>query len=524
MHGQAELLRLRYRLLWAQVRLRRGKIALFLIGYLLAGFFTALLLLGGFGAAMASIRLGKAELVARIVLVGFSSIAILAALVLGIGVNPAFSDAVLRRYPLSEADRFFTRRLTAFLDPLWMILLALFLGLAIGFGAAGAGSAWTAVPAALLLTLATYFFAQLLAAWIEWIVATPAGLTILVVLALILVFAISAAPAMAANKNLAAATLAVMRFTPAFCAAAVMAGGSAIGLLLLLMWCAAMATAVAGIERLPVPSRAATGAQAEWGGAADRVAERFGSTAPLIAKTLKYYWRNKRSRIGLLTSVPCFLLAMVAIRPHPREPMLHFFLGMGIMAIAGYAATFVMSVNCFGFDGPGFRRYFLLPVPPAVVVRAASVVPLLMGAAMLPVAFAVCVLQAHVRVDARMAAMLAASGAGGLCFFHALALWTSVLWPSRTDGAVKFGNDYSFAANVTGNVGMLIVFFGSQALGFLPGARTLRFWWAAPVFMAASSVFYAVTLRLAPAVLVSHRERILAVVEREQGPIGRLIT
>jgi hypothetical protein len=523
LHVLLVLLGLRYRLLWAQVRLRRGKIAFFFIGYLLACFVGTALLVGGFGAATASIRLGQAELLARIVLGGFSGIAIVAALLLGIGVNPAFRDAVLRRYPLPAGDRFLTRRLTAFLDPLWMILLALFVGLAAGFHAAGVGSIWLAVPASLLLVTATYLFAQLLAGAVEWITATQAGLTILAVLAVILVFAVSAAPAMGANPSLLAALLPVMKATPAFCAAAVMAGGPAMGLLLLLVWCVALAAAIAGVERLPMPSRRVAAARAEWDGHCDRLAAHFGSSAPLVAKTLKYYWRTKRGRLGFLLNGPVFPLMLVIIRPDRNAPLLHFFIGLGLMAIIGFSVTFAMAVNSFGFDGSGFRRYFLLPLPPTEVVKAVSLVPLVLGALTLPMGFVACVLLARVPVDSRMAAMLVANGVGGLCFFQALALWTSMLAPSRTDGAVRFGNDYSFAANVVTNGGMLVTFFGSQFLGLAVGARVLQFWWTAPVFMVAAVVFYVVSFRMAPAVLLSRRERILAVVERGQES-GRLIT
>ncbi|HSB18318.1 MAG TPA: hypothetical protein VLE22_27955 [Bryobacteraceae bacterium] len=494
-----------------------------MIGYLLACFVAAILLLGGFGAAMASIRLGKAELVARVVLAGFSGIAIVAALVLGIGVNPAFCDAVLRRYPLSAGDRFLTRRITAFLDPLWMILLALFMGLAAGFHAVGVGSIWLAVLAALLLVIVTYLFAQLLAAMIGWITATPAGPAILAVLVVILVFAVSAAPAIGANRSLSAALLPVVKVTPAFCAAGVMAGGSAIGLLLLLVWCAAMAAAIAGVERLPVPSQTVAAARAEWDGPVDRLVAHFGSSAPLVAKTLKYYWRTKRARFSLLINAPAFPLMLVIMRPDRHAPLLHFFIGVGLMAIIGFSVTFAMAINSFGFDGSGFRRYFLLPLAPTAVVRAVSLIPLLLGALTLPVGFAVCVLLARVPIDARMATMLAANGVGGLCFFQALALWTSMLTPSRTDGEVRFGNDYSLAANLVGSGGIVVSLVGSQFLGVAAGARALQFWWVAPFFMVAAVAFYALSLCMAPAVLVSRRERILAVVEREQQG-GRLIT
>lgn len=508
------LLGLRYRLLWAQMRLRRGKIALFVTGYLLACFLAATLMLGGFGAAAAAVRLGRAETVARIVLAGFSGIAIVAALAFGAGVNPAFSEAVLRRYPLSAADRFATRRLTAFLDPLWIILLALFLGVAAGFHAAGIGSTWLAAPAVLLLVMAAFLFVQLVAEAIGRLAATSTGLAFLAGLIAVPMVALSAVQATAAAGHLWAALLPVIRITPAFLAAAAMTGGPAPGLLLQLAWCAAMAGALAGIERLPRRSQTAPGVPAEWDAPCDRFAALFGASAPLVAKTLRCYWRTKRARFSLLMNLPAPLL-LLGISADRSAPLLHFFIGAGLMTVIGFLATFVVAVNSFGFDGSGFRRYFFLPLPPAAIVRAASLVPLVLGAMTLPLAFTAGVLLARVPVDFRMAVMLAANGLGGLCFFHALALWTSILAPSRADGEMLFGNDYSLAANVVGTGGMLGVIFGSQFLGLAAGPRFLQFWWIAPGFMTAGVGFYVVTFRMAPKMLLSRRERILAVVERE---------
>lgn len=516
------LLGLRYRLLWAQVRLRRGKIAVFVVGYLLACCLAATLFMGGVGAGLASIRAGRAELVARGLLAAFSGIGVVASLVLGIGVNPAFSDAVLRRYPVSPVGRFLARRLTAFLDPLWIILLALFVGLAVGFHRVGVGSIWSAVPAALLLVIAVYLFAQLLAAALQWITATPAGTTALMVLSILMACALSAAPALGAGRTLPA-LLPILKLTPAFGAASIMSGGSGLALLLLLAWCVVMAAAIAGVERLPRPSQTVAGAPAEWDGACDRLAGHFGSSAPLVAKTLRYYWRTKRGRLGLLLNLPVLPFMLVAMRPDRHYPLLHFYIGMGVMAAIGVSVTIAVAVNSFGFDGPGFRRYFLLPLAPVAVIRAMSLIPWLVGALTLPIAFAACVLLARVPVDAHMATMLAANGIGGLCFFQAMALWTSILAPSRTDGRVGFGNDYSLPANLVSTGGMLIALFGSQLLGALAGARVLRFWWLSPAFMAVAVVFYAVSLLSAPGVLVARREQIMNVVEREQTG-GRLIT
>ena len=94
------LVRLRYKLLWAKTRSRNGRIALFMTGYLLVVLLIAVLASGGLGAALVAVRSGKAETVAQAVLSGLYLQAVVAAVVLGFGVNAIFSEAQLRRYPL----------------------------------------------------------------------------------------------------------------------------------------------------------------------------------------------------------------------------------------------------------------------------------------------------------------------------------------------------------------------------------------------------------------------------------------
>ena len=231
------LLGLRYRLLWAHVRSRKGKTVLFFVAYLLACLIGAFLAMGGFSAAMASIRLGKAELVARVALGGFYMFGIFASVVLGIGVNEVFSDAVLRRYPLSAGARLAARHLTAFLEPLWMFLLAFNLGVAFGFYVFGVASLWLAALAAILLVVTNFLLARVFTGAFGWLMASryaPLGL-----------FALAGAslglPLSFRNPTFQAAVAAVFSYTPPFAAARVMVGtaglSSLMGMALLLFWC-----------------------------------------------------------------------------------------------------------------------------------------------------------------------------------------------------------------------------------------------------------------------------------------------
>ena len=508
------LLRLRYRLLWARLRSRNGKIALFMVGYLFACLVAALLALGGFGAASAAVRIGKAELVARIVFGGFFGVVTVSAVILGIGVSPAFSESALRRYPLSHFERLAARQFTGILEPLWILVFALDLGVAIGFGAGT-----FALPAALLLVLANYLLARVLSGAVEWASSTPAGLIALAVAVSALILLVSMGPVVFGPAlRRSPVLITALNLTPPFAAAAIVSGAPALPslyrMLLLAGWCLAMAGALAALERIPARSRAIPFARAAWDGPCDRVAAFFGETGPLLSKTLRYYLRSTRGRLNYLLNVPAFVLVL-ATNPHDRaHPLFQFFLALGVMAIAGFSATFNVSINVFGYDGSGFRRYFLLPVPPGAVIRAALLAPLLLGAPVIPVALLACFWFSRVPVDARMAVMLVSNAISGLLLFTALALWISLLRPSRTRLDASFQNDYSLAANLVGQGAMLGTLFGTMFLGLALDARLLLYWWAAPLVAAGAVVFSLFTLRAAPAVFRSRRERILAVLEQ----------
>ena len=160
----AELVRLRYKLLWAKTRSRNGRIALFLAGYFLLVMLIALLASGGFGAALIAVRSGKAEMVARGVALGVIFVqGLVASAILGFGMNAIFSETELRRYPVNATERRLARHLIGIVDPFWFLFLALEVGLAVGLYAAGAGSFWLGFLAALLLFVCNYLAARVLA-------------------------------------------------------------------------------------------------------------------------------------------------------------------------------------------------------------------------------------------------------------------------------------------------------------------------------------------------------------------------
>ena len=250
-----ELVKLRYKLLWAKTRSRNGKIALFMAGYLLLVCLLALLLAGGFGAGYAAVRSGKAEGVAQAVLTVVYLQALLATVILGFGMNAVFSDAELRRYPLRAVDRLAARHFIGIADPFWFLFLALELGLLVGLYLFGAAGFWLGLIAVVLLLVSNYLVARVLALVVERLMQRKSGPALLMLF--IMSFAILPsviAPKLSHSKGALAAIKQTLGYTPGFGAAAAMAGSGArtfSGLALLAVWVvAAAAVLMAQLTRL----------------------------------------------------------------------------------------------------------------------------------------------------------------------------------------------------------------------------------------------------------------------------------
>jgi hypothetical protein len=512
------LLALRYRLLWAQTRSRNGKVALFFAGYLLAILIVVLLSIGGFGAAMASIRLGKADIVARIVLGAFFLNAMLIAVILGFGMNPAFSDSALRRFPITAMERLIARQLTSLLEPIWIFIFALDLGLGVGFYVLGVGSFWLGVVGAVVLAVANYLFARVILSTIERLIATRGGPV--VVLAIIVCFALLPgvlAEKLAHDRALAKAFVGVLTYTPPFAAGSLMTGATAARALadfaLLVAWIAVLFAIVFLMERFPQAPRTIAKAAARWDSPYDRAAAIFGPEyGPLVGKTLRYCLRNNRVRYNLLLAVP-ILGFLVYTQSRHLGPTGVFVWAVAVFAVLGFIGTASIAVNQFGFDGGGFRRYFLLPGSPAAAVRASSFTMLLMGAALIPVGFIFWFAWDPVPTDARMFVMLISSAFGGLLFFNALGLWTTLLTPRRVPFTANFGNQLSLGGNIVVIGGILAVMLLAGIVSREYTDLVMAEWWLIPAFLALSAVFYAATLNACARVFLARRERLLGIIE-----------
>lgn len=515
MTGLATLIGLRYRLVWAHARSGRGRVVLLIVGYFVAASAAAVFALGGIAAATASIRAGRGMLVAQILLTAVYVNATVGAVFLGVLVNPVFSDSTLRRYPLSAAGRVAARHVAALLEPLWLLVLALALGLATGFWVSGLASPLAAVPAAGLYVITSYLLACVLSRLVAWILSMPAGPLLVIAAATVLIMVVPLAPALlaraAARHGGSWPGLAALEASPPFAAVTAMAStdrASAFsGLLILIGWSIGLVGLQIAAEHLPLHTSVTASARARWDHPCDSIAAIFGlRRAPLAGKMLRYYVRS-----ALRYNYP-FVLPVLALMS--RNYDVRFLFALGVAPTMGFVATQPLSLNLFGVDSYGFRRYFLLPVSGADVFRTAALVGLIPGAMLLPVGLTLWLIFPGKAVDGRMIAMLVGAGFGGLLLFHALGLWTTLLSPRAIPFGIALGNKNSPAANLLMIASWILILGLPAGLTLLDVDTVLRFWWVAPVFLLGAAASYLVTIRAGARVFVRRRERMIELLER----------
>ena len=514
-----ELIQLRYKLMWAKTRSRNGKIALFALGYFLFLLIFALLAAGGFGACIAAIKTGKAEVVARVVLSGLFLNSVFSTILLGFGMSAVFSDVELRRYPVHARERFVARHFLAIVDPFWFLVLALELGLAVGLYVYGSFSLWNGALAVLLLVVCGYLLSCVIGLWIDQLMTTRSGTAVV----LMLIMCVSLLPGtlgmvLGRNPKVVPQVMSALQVTPPFGAAAAMThSGSAMwyGLGNVACWMLALAALLVKLERRPAGTQpAARSLGTAWEGPFDRVAALFGpQMAPLVGHWLRFYIRNNRFRMLYLFSLP--LATFIAYSMGQPRKGGSLFLGvLGGMCIVAIMGTSRIAVNQFGYVGGAFRRFFLFPTDPSASLRAASYTSVLLGAAWIPVAAIVWALASPRPFDLRIVVMPVFNTVTALFLFNGLGLWTTIYSPKRGNYDKSIGNDMSLMGNIAVIGVMLTCMFLPAILhATQPWLIAPENWWLTLPPVAVAVVFYLVSLRGATAAFPGRREALLAVIE-----------
>jgi hypothetical protein len=513
-----ELIRLRYKLMWAKTRTRNGKIALFVIGYLLLVLVIAVLAAGGIGAAIVAVQSERAEFITRIVLSSLFAQALLATVLMGFGMSAIFSDLELRRYPVSGFDRRLVRHLIGLIDPFWLLTFALEFGLVLGLFFMGAASFAAGFVAVLLLVVANYLVARVVETVVERLMQRPSGSTLVMVGIIALSFSGAVIPPLIKRfPGLTDAVVTILAWTPPFGAAAAItrSGAAALaGFGIELAWLAGLIAILVALERRPPQRRTVETTALVFDSPYDRLAAALGfEHAPLVGWWLRFYAWNTRFKALLVISLPMvgFLTFNFASQ---KRGIGWFAAALGTFPILTFLGTSRFMVNQFGYLGGGYRRCFLLPVAPAVVLRTGSHASMLLSFLFIPPGAVAWILLAPVPFDARQLVMLLASAMTGLFVFHALGLWATIYGPRRGNYNQSLGNDLSLMGNLILIGGMFGCIAGPQIVArTLPGMINPATWWAwlaAPVF---GVVFYSASLRRTSELLPGKREALMAIVE-----------
>ena len=514
-----DLVRLRYKLMWARTRTRNGKIALFFIGYLLLVMIVALLAAGGIGAAILAVRSGKALLITRIVLTSLFAQALLATVLMGFGMSAIFSDVELRRYPIGASERQLVRHLVGIIDPFWLLTLALELGLLVGLYAMDAASLLLGFVAVLLLFVSNYLLARVIEAIIDRLTKRGSGSMILMIGVMLLSFSGAIIPPLIKKyPGIGPATVKVLAYTPPFGAASAMtqSGTSvALGFAVELSWVLGLAAALVWFERRPYERRVVATTVLNFESRYDRAAAMLGfDHAPLVGWWLRFYTRNSRFKALIFLSLPIAAFLTYNFAAGRRQSLGWFPAAIGTVPIVTFFATSRFMVNEFGYLGGGFRRCFLLPVAPAAVLRTGSYASMVLSACFIPPALIAWIAFAPVPFDAREVFVLLASALTGMFIVHGLGLWATLYGPRRGNYSQSLGNDLSLFGNIVLIGGIMFFMFSPLIWNVVfPAMLQPAHWWYWIVPPVLAIAFYRVSLAMASAALTGRREQLMAVVE-----------
>jgi hypothetical protein len=469
---------------------------------------------GGIGAIAGGVSAGRGEEIARIAFGALFLNMLISSTLLGFGLNQVFSDDVLRRFPLTRIERIIVRQMLALLEPLWLIALALYAGCAVGATLLGTAPLWSSLAAAALLVSCNYLLARVILAAAERLLATSLGSFLVVVLVQLLALAPILFERLFGG-NAAAPLGRVLEITPPYLGAAIIAGHASLPTgVLLLVWTLASGAALLLLEARPVARRAARTGGFSWNSSIASIASWFPrGWEPLVATTLRYYLRSPRVRVSLVVTLP-LIAFLVTPGSYDRPDSERLFARiLAFSPMAGALVTASLSENVFGFEAFGFRRLLLSPVRAMTILRARTIVPVMIGGLYSGLAALAWLLLGGDN-DPRKFAMLLAHALAGLLLFEGFGLWASVIAPKRAAYDEKYSNQLSAQAFIV----MLIALGVIMLIPIWLRARFLRgpleqYWWVTLVGLAIALAGYELMLRVGRQLFERRRERIMAIVE-----------
>ncbi len=514
------LMSLRHQLLRAQARTGAGRRALFIAGHVLGGSFILLAMFAGSAAALLSTLQEHGEETCRWILTGIWMNGAILNLLLGRDTRQSSLDFILRRYPLTRKGRLCLRHASGLLDPVWLFLSAATVGVAGGNTVGGPGAVLLVAPVALLFIGVCYLSSLVLLAGADIIMSRRGGGTIAGAAAFILFLAAGLLVVSTADPSNASwwheADLALRLLPPGATAALFTGIGFPSGLLdiaTLLLWFGFLASVLVFAEHRALSDASVISVSDCLGRMCDRIAGLFKSPlGPLVGKAMRCHLRCDRVRFSFAGTIPLVLL-LPRFMSATGGPYMALLETAALMFLSSILATAAITLNQFGCDGDGVRRYWILPAPAVSALRAASIASLLLGAPLGLLAIAGLPLLAAFPLDSRALTILASSAAAGLFFFNSAGLWTSVLSPRRSNFRGVIGNELSFYALLLIGLGIALSLAAAFAVErCVPYALFPHSWWGfalAPILCAS---LYLISYRSVSTVMTARRELLIRVV------------
>jgi hypothetical protein len=490
---------------------------LFLAACALAGLVFFFLSLGGVSAAILSVRLGRGEGIARSMLGGVFGASIFISVLVGTGPRAAFSDLALRPFPLSTVFRFIARHQIGLLDPIWLLHMAVVLGLIIGFTIFGSGRIFVGLAGGWLFLIANYLASITLISLFDCLLQRKGGATILFG-AIFALFAIAPFLIVNTSEQIRHFHLLsqVSRFTPPAAAAKLITGpGFAdcfFSIAILIIWCIAAVVLASALERGSRMSTLAMHTGVSWSRFHDQLTYIFGRVnAPLVEKALLYHLRCNRIRFNLVATP--FMIALVGklmVKSGSQEIL---FVTLCLFFIAGLGTTNAISLNQFGYDDSGIRRYLTLPVAFVQALRAGSYVSLFIGGVANLAGLALWSHFSVITVETRIITLFLEAGIAGLFFFNGLGVWVSVLSPRRAKFRSVVGNQLSLGGNLVMFGGLLLAIITTGVLvRYCTLSGSTEHWWVLLPLVFFCLSFYFASLHFVSAFLESRRERLVDII------------
>jgi hypothetical protein len=453
------MLKLRYQLAWAKARTSKrgmlffGLLTLFLLYMVLASANS------GISLALFAQRFGRVAVVVQIALafIYFGGISI--SITLGRGPHSAFSERTLRHYPLTSLQRKFIRHLTGLLDPVWGCCLATGLGLVIALAVTDHLPLINGMIAILVLVVAGYVTSAALLTLVERVLSSVVGTTLFTFL--VFFFLSGMTWILSNHKGSEIFDSSFFLFTPPGLAASMMLHAGISFFLqrfaLLLIWCGLLWILLDSAERL----RSGGNRTESTNNAAQLSSFKFGiagqGSFALIQRSLIYHLRCNRVRFGLAITIP--LLFFYNQWMGSKQGVAGATFGsLAAFFLIGLCATRAITLNQFGYDGPGFKRYLFSPVSLKKVLFCNSMVSVLVGWMLIIPTLAVFKLGGVITLDPRWIALLVCSAMTGGFFFNAAGIWTSIFAPRSVVFNKIAGNDMSLAGSIVMFAGFLASF------------------------------------------------------------------